>query len=160
MLLTDDRLAGKYVDEPWLVVSVLQNLQTYEMWAVLAHHLFRLLAYCDAGGALPQSDEVYTLELEDEDGQMKRQVAKRLMVKLKRRLATRQRQIVFEPVQEATEKIRNNLTIFARLITRGGVIANHGFEVFSELACLMFYWALVNGADVRRGSECDNEVNT
>ncbi|KNC78957.1 hypothetical protein SARC_08635 [Sphaeroforma arctica JP610] len=59
MLIAADRLAGEFRNSPWKVVAMSQNFQTYGMWAVMGHHLFRILAHRDAEGPMPNYLDVF-----------------------------------------------------------------------------------------------------
>ncbi|KNC83040.1 hypothetical protein SARC_04688 [Sphaeroforma arctica JP610] len=108
-----------------------------------------------AGGALRHTVDVFGLEAEAEDGQDERQVAVRVMVKLeafKRHLvmtglATRQRQVAFEPVQEVIDKMRSHLNVAARLSTR------------AEPVRFLFLGLDVDGAAVWEGGYGDDDVD-
>ncbi|KNC77944.1 hypothetical protein SARC_09609 [Sphaeroforma arctica JP610] len=132
--------AGEYRNSPWKVIALLQNLQTYDMWIVMRHHLFRILAHRDADGAIPNNLDVFVIDLQAWNGEDHVQLAERLMIKLRalvRHEASAVQEdpdcvLLHEPVMEAAEAMKAHLVVAARLSTKDGVIANHGLGCFQS----------------------------
>ncbi|KNC76785.1 hypothetical protein SARC_10734 [Sphaeroforma arctica JP610] len=63
MLETADLLADQYATNPELIESVIQNIQTYGVWAIMAHHLFRLIDRRVQAGATGGAAGLFKMEI-------------------------------------------------------------------------------------------------
>ncbi|KNC76446.1 hypothetical protein SARC_11053 [Sphaeroforma arctica JP610] len=144
MLETADKLAAGYDKEPEEAEALLQNIQTYGVWAVMAYHLFRLtyqqvqeeaeltteqmFSWEQQGGQQPQmadaggSDHVLVERLAKALDGLMRHLAKMWMLAAGAPIQN------FKVVDEAAQIMRAQLLKGATQTTREGVLKGHMLE--------------------------------